>query len=1012
MPENRQFLQRLNAWMAALQKQIFIPVMPLSFDGAPAPSDAGPDTVSLLPFAPMPEGTAWGERRAYQWFRTSCTLPDACTGRRVVLFSGVGGEQLVYLNGDAAGSIDRQHRYVTIFRSAPSHAVLEILIESYAGNGPRLENTLPCPPEEEPFEEPAGPQCRVEKSWLAVVNEDAYQLYMDADTLVQLYHLLPENSLRRMQIMEALDAFTHTADFEAPPEMRNQSYIRARRVLEKCLRCKNGSTAPLYHIIGQSHIDLAWLWPMEETSHKAARTFSGQLSLMDEYPEYRFLACEPALLDMLKLRHPRLFDRVKEKAEKGQITADGAFYVECDTNIPSGESLVRQLLWGRRWFRKELGTESRIAWQPDTFGFSPCLPQLLLGFGITGFATQKLLRADPECERFPFQDFIWEGPDGSRVQALCFFKNNARTDPENLFARWEKHRSQSGHIDSLLYPFGYGDGGGGADRDMLEYLRREEDLEGLPRTRWSTLEDHFEHAHSQALRNIWRGELYLAWHRGTYTVQRRTKVALHNLEWALHDAEFLLCACPPSERTACRDRIHEAWHTLMLHQFHDIAAGVGIRDVHLEAVTALEAQTALMRDLIRTLAEQVYGIRKEEDCVTVINTLPFERRSWIRTPWGTVCPVELPPGGCCTVTKDMQDAGDAGIVQALETEDGYDIQNGVLSFRLSRDGTICRLTDIRTGLPLQDEGMRMNDFRLYSNVESVYDAWELSRDCLENPLDAAVPVSFSVSGAGTPVLTARIRMNIGSSICEEDIIVHAGEDRIEFEAHIDWQERHKLLKVHFESNLQSDQAIHGMQFCHTERPQHRSTAYARDRYEVCQQRYSSIFEGCRGVTLLNRAIYGISCLHGDMALSLLRAPCVPDPSCDRGPQHFSFALKVDCVPFAMSHVTEDAYAFSHPPLMMQGQGTNIPGYRAENALIETIKPAEEGDGIVIRLWEYRGTRTRAVLHLPEKARICSCTMAEEEIRDIGFTDTFPLELPAFAIRTLMVFPDSRPVSLQ
>ncbi len=1004
MPEDRQFRQRLDAWHAELKNQILTPVLPVAFSGCPAHGPFSAAEAEKMPFEPMEPGTGWGGHREYRWFRAAFTLPADCAGKRIVLISGLGGEQLIYLNGNAVGSVDRQHRYVTLYREAPESARGVLLVESYAGNGPRLEGVGPCPPERETVIPPVtAPQCVIGESCLAVFNEDAYQLFMDADTLIRLMEHLPESSLRRQEIGEALRRFTHTADFETPAEERSASYRRAAEALKPALMCRNGSTAPVMHVIGQSHIDLAWLWPLEETSHKAARTYANQLELMEEYPEYRFLACEPALLDILRERHPGLFGRLLQRVQSGQVCPDGAFYAECDANIPSGESLIRQLMWGKAWFRKFFHTESQVAWQPDTFGFPACLPQLLRAFDIPYFATQKLLRADPECERFPWQDFLWEGLDGSRVQAVSFFKNNARTDPDQLLGRWEKDRTQQRHISSMLYPFGYGDGGGGADRDMLEYLRREKDLEGLPRTEWLPLKEHFERTKESASRNVWRGELYLCWHRGTYTVQRKTKTALFELEQKLHDAEFLLAACGEKARNENQTALKTAWKALLIHQFHDVAAGACIRDVHEEAVRALTEQAEILDGLSRSLARTVYGLSDDPGRIYAVNTLSFARRERVTLPGGQTGFVDLPPSGGRSVG-----AGDiekpSGKVQAAPCEKGWEIDSGTLRFTLRADGVIEGLTDLRNGLRLQDEGMALNDFRLYKNVEPVYDAWELSREYALDRTDAVRARSVTLTGQGTASLTAAVLLSIGGSDCEETITVDWGSDRIGFDVRIDWRERHKLLKVCFETNIVCDSAIHGVQFGHLERPAHRSTAFARDRYEVCRQNYTALFEAARGTALLSRAVWGISCENGAMALSLLRAPCAPDDTCDRGEQHFAFALKVCDRPFALSRVTEDAYAFAHPPLILPGAGRDLTGVTADNALIETVKPAENGAGTVLRLWEHRGTRAKVTLRLPERMTVCACDFDEGNVRPLVTADTCTFEMRAFEIRTLLIRP--------
>ncbi|MBR6030041.1 MAG: alpha-mannosidase [Clostridia bacterium] len=1004
MPENRQFRQRLAAWQAELKRQLITPVAPVPFSGCPVLRRLSAEEAACLPYRPMPVETRWGERREYAWFSAVCDVPEGCAGRRLVLLSGVDGEQLVWLDGRAVGAVDQRHGYVTLFQSAPSGGSFRLLIESYAGHGPRLESLGPCPPERTPIPPVTGPQCTVRESWLAVFDEDAYQLHIDVETLAGLMDLLPEGSLRRQRVEAALDGFTHIVDFELPPEGRRAAYLRAREALQEVLSCRNGSSAPVMHIFGQSHIDLAWLWPMEETFHKAARTYATQLSLMDEYPEYRFLACEPALLEMLREREPEIYARALEHIRAGQIQPEGAFYVECDTNIPSGESLIRQLLWGKRWFREELGVEAKVGWQPDTFGFAPCLPQLLRAFDIPYFATQKLLRADPECERFPYQDFLWEGPDGSRVQALSFFKNNARTDPASLKERWEKHRTQTTDISALLYPFGYGDGGGGADRDLLEYLRRETDLEGLPRTRWCALDEHFRMAEDSARKNIWHGELYLAWHRGTYTAQRKTKTAIRALEQALHDAEGLLALCGEETRRAEQPRLKAAWKTLLIHQFHDIAAGVGIRDVHEEAVRALAEAEAAVRDVTEGLARQVCGIKAAEGWFTALNTLPFERRERVTLPGGEKGWLTLPASGAISMsTADLEP--DEGTVRVRKTDSGMQVDNGVLSFVIGDDGSISELTDLRSGLPLQSPGQRLNDLRLYRNVEPVYDAWELSRDYRRDRVDEIRVHGIHLEGENTPCLTVTVERTIGISRSVQRIRVMAGVSRIEFETEIDWRERHKLLKAHFEINLRSENAIHEMQFGHVERPAHRSTAYAKDRYEVCNRHYSALFEAGRGVALMNRAIWGVSCEEGDLALSLLRAPCVPDDTCDRGMQRLDYALYVYDTPFALSAVTHDGYAYNNQPLVFPGRGQGFSGFRAENAMIETVKPAEDGRGTVIRLWEYRGTRTMAELRLPHRSEICACSMDEREATPLTRDDRWHFELGPFEIKSFLIRPD-------
>ena len=470
----RQYRQKLNAWVNTLHEQICTEVEPLTLMGSVLPDDQH-GLPNETDYTRMPEGTPWGPKWSYGYFMTSFTVSSKMEGRRLVFMGGPGGETLVHVQGKARGSLDREHRYVLLTRCAKKGESFKLFMESYAGHGERLENIGPLTPESHALAPVPACQCTVQHSCVAIWDEDAYQLWMDVQTLTDLLSILPEKSLRAQKVAQGLYDFMQIVDFEQSLEQRDALYREAREHLSSLMTCQNGSTAPLMWLIGQSHIDLAWLWPMNETYHKAVRTYSNQVTLLDEYPTYRFLLCEPALLDMLQATDPELFAAIEGKVRNGQILPEGAFFVECDTNIPGGESLIRQLKWGKEWFEK-LGVDTQVAWLPDCFGFSAALPQLLKGMHIPYFATQKLQRQDPECEGFPFHHFIWEGVDGSEVVALSFMKDNGPVSPKSFQERWETNRVQDRDIQVLLHPFGYGDGGGGPTRDMVESALRLRDL--------------------------------------------------------------------------------------------------------------------------------------------------------------------------------------------------------------------------------------------------------------------------------------------------------------------------------------------------------------------------------------------------------------------------------------------------------------------------------------------------------------------------------------------------------
>ena len=993
----RQFAQRVSFFREELKRHLYTPIAPVSFSMMTTTDRLTPDGAAEGDYFPCPEGTKWGGAWEYGWFRGQITLPECCLGRRVVFLSGLGGEQLVYANGHALGSIDHKHAYVTLRRSALPGEEISLLIESYAGHGARLENLGPWPKERPAIPPIPESQCTVKKSWLALWNESAYQLHLDVEALCSLATILPEKSLRLQRVQKALDDFTHIADFEEDEPHRTASFENARNALRDAMGCKNGSTAPLMWLLGQSHIDLAWLWPLEESWHKVARTYANQLQLMEEYPEYNFLLCEPALMEMLRTQHPDLWERVLLAHARGQILPEGAFYVECDTNIPSGESLIRQLMWGKKWYRDHFQMESKVAWQPDTFGFSPVLPQLLKGFDVPFFATQKLLRADPECERFPYQDFWWEGMDGTKVQALSFFKNNAQISPAEFNQRWEQHRTQQEDIDTLLYPFGFGDGGGGATRDMVENARRLKDLEGAPRAQYGGLREYFENRALRPIRNQWTGELYLPWHRGTYTAQRKTKALIRRLQEALHDAEMLLCALPKKDRSAYAGMMHQAWETLLIHQFHDIAGGVGIRRVHKEAENALSQAIETIRDQIAAWQRQIYQIKEKKDTWMAFNSLPFERQEWVRLPDGEWRYAKAPALGIAPLSEEGP--GDA---HGQLTEQGILMENDCLSILVDEKGRICRCLDKRNGLSLLAEGQYLNDLRLYQNIECVYDAWELSRDWESRRLVNTFTVHCELTKSTPALCEVTARYTFGESSAVGIIRLFAGAGQVEFDYQIHWQGYHQMLKNHFESNILCENALHEMQFGYVSRPAHRSHAHAADRYEVCNHRYTALCEGNRGMALINDGSYGVSTDRGEIALTLLRAPLVPDDTADRGDHRIRWALRIFDTPFAESGVIQAGYAFNQPLQPLAGEGKEFPSLQmqSDSVILETVKPAEDGRGVILRFYEALGMQGEMQLSLPGRFSITDCGMNEEGTAEMEAGNQIKLHLRPFEIRTL------------
>lgn len=354
-----------------------------------------------------------------------------------------------------------------------------IMMESYAGHffprehencsvGPVLPGEFETHPEQ-------GRIVMGESSY-GVWNEDAYHLLMDVETLYGLFRSLESESLRAVKIAEALEQFTLCCDFEQEEDKRRESYRMARKLLKPILACKNGDTAPEFLATGHAYIDYAWLWLCEETIRKTARTFAAQLRLMKEYPEYRFIQSQPALYLLCKKYYPDLYEKVKEAVKNRQWIPEDAMFVEPDTNLSGGESLIRQLIYGKRFFEEEFGIESRLLWLPDSFGYSGALPQILKKSGVEYLVTQKIFWSYNGGEKFPYHYFSWRGIDGTEITSFLPTSYNYNTNPEEMSRVW-KERVQVRHLENFLIPYGYGDGGGPA-RDHLEYIRRQENVEG------------------------------------------------------------------------------------------------------------------------------------------------------------------------------------------------------------------------------------------------------------------------------------------------------------------------------------------------------------------------------------------------------------------------------------------------------------------------------------------------------------------------------------------------------
>ena len=975
----RQWADRLRIWAEQLPKHYFRKTDSLPLEYCTTFRHLSFEEAQKMAYSAAPVGMQWGEKWEYGWFKTRIVIPAQLQGKRVVFTLGCGEEMLVWVNGVEAGAIDKKHRFITLSRCANAGDTYEIIAECYAGHGVRNEGAGPVAFGQESVPQPPKQQVRVTDSCFGIWNEELFQTAMDYLTLFSLVQKLPEKSLRAMKIVEGLKKFTYIADFELPEPELTASVVEAGKVLKPLLACKNGSTMPDYTVFGQSHLDLAWLWPVEETMRKTARTYTNQLALMDEYENYQFLLCEPPILEMLKELYPNVYQRVRDKIKEGAFIPEGALWVESDTNIPSGESLIRQFVRGKRWFREELGVDSKMAWMPDTFGFSATLPQIMKKCGVPYFATQKLIRQDPEAEPFPYNVFHWEGMDGSKVLAHTFKKNNANFQPGDLITRWEEDRVQQENIDGLMFPFGFGDGGGGPTREMVELANRCADLEGAPRCHMESPVKYFERL--TEVENTFRGELYLAWHRGTLTSQTKTKRGIRKAEIALKQLEFILSRQMLSGKEMpenWRQRLDNLWKKLLFNQFHDIAPGTSIQRVHERAEQELWEVAEEAWDFIAAIIGDGHPVAD-----AIYNTFS----------WGT---------GECSAQSCAPFGENASQQKATvsHTDSGWVLENKHLRCVISENGELISVK--RPGYDTEYLAGAGNRFLMFKDVNTCYDAWELGSMYEKMPVN----LTGDAKTTGQQVLSTAIvelEKQLGDSVLKQTILLGADAKYLEFITEIHWQEKHKLLKVAFPVNAYANEAYHETQFGYVKRPVHRSYQTDKDRYEVCNHRYTALTDGAVGAAVLNDGKYGVNVVENEIRLTLLKSAMMPDQTADRGVQEFTYAFYPFDGAFQDSDVVQQAAELNESPICGSIRDDLGPIFlpNKKNIIVDTIKPADTMENaLMVRVYEAMGKQTDCAFTKHENIKtITETDMLEENPQRVVISNVHfgPFEIKTFIL---------------
>lgn len=1030
-----EWRERLEHWDNTLKQDIYRPMGEIHFEGCLTMEHLSLDEARKLTFQPMPAGTKWGETYQYCWLRAEIILPAQAAGKRIVMNLPTGGESTLFVDGQAFGTYrahwvsDPLHYMVdnVLTREARGTERFSLYIESYAGHyypesslggcatGPVLPDSYQDPRVE-------GERAVMGRCSFGEWNEDGYQLMMDVRVLTQLLDQVDPESLRADVIASALERYSLTADFEQDAQARDRSYRAAREVLAPALTARNGSTAPAFYAVGNAHLDLAWLWPMKETHRKVARTFAAQLRLLDEYKDYIFLQSQPASYEMCAKYYPALFEQVRQAAREGRWVADGAMYVEPDTNMTSGESLIRQLLYGKQYFKEVFGVDSELLWLPDTFGYSAALPQILRGCGVKYLVTQKIFWSYNEGDRFPYHYFTWQGADGSRIDTFLPTSYTYRTDPKEISETWSK-RVQKRSLSAFLFPYGYGDGGAGPCRDDMEQIKREHDLEGMPKVRHASPMTFFkEMEKAGGPQHTYVGELYFSAHRGVYTTQAAIKKGNRKGELALREAEIWGALAGTQGFIYPRQKMNDSWKLLFLNQFHDILPGSSIARVYVEA-RAQHQQ--ILSDAAEVTQDAIRSLIKSEDGITVFNSLSFPRDAVISlseafaqgaqtrdgkliptqvTENGRLAHVTLPSMGALTLVP-AQASKAYQAVSADLTDDGAVLENELVKVTLNKHGEV--ISFINKGSMREYANGAMNRLLMYKDVPRKFDAWDIDSNYELQPVDIDGAVSLTVKEAGGLRAVIRLERKVLDSSITQDIALEYNSPRLDFISHVDWRQTHRLLKAAFPVNIQATEGINEIQFGYIERPTHRSRLYDSDRFEVCNQRYSALCNQGRGAALINDSKYGISMHDSELRLTLLRGGASPEMSSDQGPHDFIYSFVAWEGGFLDSPVVQQAYALNVPPVTARGLAEEFSAFSldADNVFIDTLKPAQDGSGdMILRLYEAKRADTECELsvNFPVKA-VHRCDMLENPLGELSMKESkVKLSFGTFEVKSLRI----------
>lgn len=986
----------------------------------------------------MKLGDYWKGRDRYLWLHTTVDHHVTFADRQVVgLFSfgktgggnNSGFESLLFVNGHPYQGVDSNHEEV-LFDEEAARQPLRLdfrLWSGLEGGGVPVEN-----------------EYKLTMAKIGWLDRKVDNLYY---TLLAAYEVLMETQetdtaflTLKTLISDSLKIINWT---EPGSDSFYESCYEAEAQLMNALQKIDASSELTIHAVGHTHIDVAWLWRLRNTREKAARSFSTVLHLMKQYPEYVFLQTQPQLYDYIKTDYPEIYKQMKERIAEGKWEVGGAMWLEADCNIPSGESLVRQILHGKNFFKEEFGVNCEYLWLPDVFGYSWALPQILKKSGIKTMMTTKI--SWNQYNRMPHDTFYWKGMDGSEILThfittpepwnapdSWFYTYNGYITAKTVKGAWKGYQDKELSKD-LLLSYGYGDGGGGVNRHMLEMRRRFDTLPGMPNVKTSTAGEFFEKLHenvtqSDAYIHKWDGELYLEYHRGTYTSQAFMKKMNRKLELFYRRVEMLSTWLSTNEKRDHESKqLKEGWKIILRNQFHDIIPGSSIHEVYEDAKLEYEEAFQIAEQLESNIIKD--HLKEEEHTVVVLNTTHVKDGKNIRiheyteNEWGVwkdregnqlsaqkdhdswlVEVVSLPSFGAKTLYFEPKTRMEKADSPFKYTD--YQLETPFYIVKWNEHGQWTMLYDKEADRNVLSDEQRGNVLQIFEDKPLAHDAWDIDIFYQEKMEEIQDLIDFQVVENGSLSFGIKLTYKYHHSDISQHIVFYANDRRIDFDTKVEWHEKRKLLKAAFPIDVRATEATYDIQYGNVKRPTHWNTSWDMARFETVGHQWADISEADYGVSLLNNAKYGYDIQDNVLRLTLLKSATHPDPEADQGSHSFVYSLYPHMGDWREAKTVEKAWDLNDPALTFPGKWDSEESFveiNSDHVWVDAIKQAYDGNGIIIRLHEYEGKRGTVTVNVQRDPVSWVETDLMEEPIGVETTSPIVLKFKPYEIKTIRVW---------